>query len=106
MEATIQSFVESASAVVDALPIPFFLLELLPILSQTLAWTAAIHSAVLVFMRAKTHESESFWIELSGVVLDFMVLPVAYYFPHFGFNSVSFPHLLCFNCFMSILCAW
>jgi hypothetical protein len=89
MDAGIQSFVESASAVVDVLPIPLVLLELLPILSQAVAWAAALHSAVLVFMRSKTHESESFWIELSGVVLDFMVLPVAYYFPHFGFNSVS-----------------
>lgn len=88
METAIQSLVASASAVVDAVPIPPLLVEVMPIASQAVAWAAAIHSAVLVFMRAKTHESESFWIEIFGVLLDFMVLPVAYYFPHFGFNAV------------------
>ena len=62
--------------------------DMLPLVSYTFAGVAALHSVSLFALRAPANDVDSISVALTGLVMDCMAIPMAYFIPKYGFHPV------------------
>lgn len=62
--------------------------DMLPLTSFAFAGVAALHSISLFALRVPANDVDSVHVALTGLVMDCMAVPMAYFIPKYGFHPV------------------